>query len=184
MVTAVLQVPFSAVEGAYLLVPNKYPDERGFFCAVSDTMTEPRMPSARSCQARSKLGVIRGLHIRPGGEAKLVRCSAGSIYDVIVDLRPSSPTYLHCVQLQLDGTELISVYVPEGCAHGYQALEDDTDVIYRIDRQYKPDADVVLAYDDPAVGISWPLPPGPMSERDKLGLTLDQVEAIIKQGAL
>jgi dTDP-4-dehydrorhamnose 3,5-epimerase len=172
-----------AIDGSYLVVPDIRPDERGFFAAISDTEDEPEtFFFARSCQARSKAGVIRGLHIRPGaGEAKLVRCSAGSIYDVIVDLRPGSATYLNCAQVQLDGTELLSVFIPPGCAHGYQALADDTDVIYRIGALFKPDSDLVLAYDDPEVGIEWPLPAGPMSERDQHGLTLTQVEAILKE---
>ena len=118
--------------------------------------------------SRSSQGVVRGLHVRHGdGEAKLVRCSYGAIFDVIVDLRTSSPTYGNWESFDLRGDAQVSLYVPAGCAHGFQALTEPADVCYRIDRPHDPTEDVSIAFDDPDLAISWPLPVTSMSERDR-----------------
>ena len=117
--------------------------------------------------SRSARGVVRGLHVRRGdGEAKLVRCSFGTIFDVVADLRPASPTYRNWESFDLHDDEQVSLYVPTGCAHGFQALTDPADVSYRIDRAHDPAEDVSIASDDS--GISWPLPVAVMSQRDRL----------------
>jgi dTDP-4-dehydrorhamnose 3,5-epimerase len=117
--------------------------------------------------SRSRRGVVRGLHLRSGaGEAKLVRCSYGAIFDVIVDLRPESPTYRNWESFELRDTEQTSLYVPSGCAHGFQALTEPADMSYRIDRAHDPAEDVTIAFDDPELGIPWPLPVQAMSPRD------------------
>jgi dTDP-4-dehydrorhamnose 3,5-epimerase len=112
--------------------------------------------------------VVRGLHLRRGdGEAKLVRCSYGAIFDVVVDLRLSSPTYRNWESFELRDDQQVSLYVPAGCAHGFQALTDPADVSYRIDRAHDPAEDVSIAFDDPELAISWPLPVTIMSQRDR-----------------
>jgi dTDP-4-dehydrorhamnose 3,5-epimerase len=112
---------------------------------------------------------VRGLHTRRGkGEAKLVRCSYGAIFDVVVDLRPASPTYRNWESFELRGDEQVSLYIPAGCAHGFQALTDVADVSYRIDRAHDPAEDVAIAFDDPELAIPWPLPVAAMSQRDRL----------------
>jgi dTDP-4-dehydrorhamnose 3,5-epimerase len=123
--------------------------------------------------SRSVKGVVRGMHVRSGaGEAKLVRCSYGAVFDVVVDLRPNSPTYRNAEYFDLTGENQVSVYVPAGCAHGFQALTDPADVSYRIDRAHNPDEDVSIRFDDPDLGIPWPLPVSLMSDRDKAAPSL------------
>ena len=123
--------------------------------------------------SRSAKGVIRGMHVRSGaGEAKLVRCSSGAVLDVVVDLRPDSPTYRNTEYFDLTGENQVSVYVPAGCAHGFQALTDPADVSYRIDRAHDPSEDVSIRFDDPDLDIPWPLPVTLMSERDKAAPSL------------
>ena len=109
------------------------------------------------------------MHIRRGeGEAKLVRCSYGEIFDVIVDLRPGSPTYRNWESFELRDAEQASLYVPAGCAHGFQALTDPADVSYRIDRPHDPAEDVSIAFDDAELAIPWPLEAAAMSSRDRI----------------
>jgi dTDP-4-dehydrorhamnose 3,5-epimerase len=168
----VLDVP--RIAGALLFRPTAYVDERGFFCRTADAdvlQTAGIDPAAfiQDSLSRSARGVVRGLHVRRGdGESKLVRCSYGVIFDVIVDLRPASPTYGNWEGLELSGEEQVSLYVPAGCAHGFQALTDPADVSYRIDRAHDPAEDVSVAFDDPDLAIPWPLPVAAMSHRDRL----------------
>ena len=167
----VTQIP--SVAGALLFTPVPHVDERGFFCRTfdADVMRTVGIDPNAFCQdsiSRSACGVIRGLHVRRGdGEAKLVRCSYGAIFDVIVDLRPTSPTYRQWASVELRGDEQISLYVPAGCAHGFQALTPSADVSYRIDRPHDPDQDESIAFDDPELAIPWPLPVAAMSPRDR-----------------
>jgi dTDP-4-dehydrorhamnose 3,5-epimerase len=164
----------SRVLGVRLFTPVPHFDERGFFCRTLDVedIRAAGIDAAAFSQdsiSRSALGVIRGLHVRRGvGESKLVRCSYGAVYDVVVDLRPASPTYLNWVSFELDGASQVSVYVPAGCAHGFQALTEPADVSYRIDRPHDPAEDVSIAFDDPQLAIPWPLPPSRMSVRDRM----------------
>jgi dTDP-4-dehydrorhamnose 3,5-epimerase len=104
---------------------------------------------------------------RGDGEAKLVRCSYGVIFDVIVDLRPASPTYRNWASFELRDDEQATIYVPAGCAHGLQALTHPADVCYQIDRVHDPSEDVSIAFDDPELAIPWPLPVTVMSQRDR-----------------
>ena len=154
-------------------------DERGFFSRTfdADEMRDVGIDPAAFVQdsiSRSVRGVIRGMHVRSGlGEAKLVRCSSGSVFDVIVDLRPLSPTFLNWEKFDLDGRNQVSVYVPAGCAHGFQALTDPADVFYRIDRPHDPSEDVAIAFDDPHLAIPWPQQVSRVSERDRRALPLE-----------
>ena len=180
--------PVDRIAGALLFVPIPHADERGFFCRTFDAedMRSAGIDPARFAQdsiSRSALGVVRGLHVRRGdGEAKLVRCSYGVIFDVIVDLRPSSPTYRNWQSFELRGDEQVSLYVPAGCAHGFQALSDPADVTYRIDRPHDPSEDVSIAYDDPDLAISWPLPVAAMSARDRRAGRLADVAGPLASG--
>jgi dTDP-4-dehydrorhamnose 3,5-epimerase len=167
----VVSVP--RIAGALLFRPQPYVDERGFFSRTfdADIMRAAGIDPAGFAQdsiSRSVRSVIRGLHLRRGkGEAKLVRCSYGAIFDVVVDLRPDSPTYRNWESFDLCDDEQATLYVPAGCAHGFQALTDPADVSYRIDRPHDPSEDVSIAFDDPELAIPWPLPVTVMSERDK-----------------
>ncbi|CAM5720680.1 dTDP-4-keto-6-deoxy-D-glucose epimerase OS=Streptomyces tendae OX=1932 GN=GUR47_06470 PE=3 SV=1 [Streptomyces tendae] len=126
--------------------------------------------------SRSVRGVLRGMHLRSGaGEAKLVRCSHGAVFDVVVDLRPDSPTYLGRASFELSGETQTTLYVPAGCAHGFQSLTDPSDVSYRIDRPHDPAEDVTIAFDDPDLAIDWPLPVTSASERDRRAPSLAEV---------
>jgi dTDP-4-dehydrorhamnose 3,5-epimerase len=164
------QVP--RIDGALLFRPTPHVDERGFFSRTFDrdivrsAGIDPAF--AQDSLSRSRRGVVRGMHVRKGaGEAKLVRCSYGAIFDVIVDLRPASPTYRNWESFELRDDEQVSLYVPAGCAHGFQALTDPADVSYRIDRPHDPSEDVSIAFDDPGLAIPWPLPVSAMSGRDR-----------------
>jgi dTDP-4-dehydrorhamnose 3,5-epimerase len=114
-------------------------------------------------------GTLRGMHFQhaPYAETKLVRCIRGAIYDVIIDLRPDSPTYKRWIGVTLTAANRLALYVPEGFAHGFQTLEDDTEVFYQVSQYYTPSAEGGVRYDDPAFGIEWPLPVTEMSEKDK-----------------
>jgi dTDP-4-dehydrorhamnose 3,5-epimerase len=169
------------IAGAMLFVPTPHSDSRGFFCRTFDVHVARTagIDTDRFTQdsvSRSSQGVVRGLHMRSGdGESKLVRCSYGAVYDVIVDLRPSSPTYGNWESFVLRGDEQVSLYVPSGCAHGFQALSEPADVSYRIDRPHDPLEDVAIAFDDPDLAISWPLPVSEMSQRDRAAPPLSSV---------
>jgi dTDP-4-dehydrorhamnose 3,5-epimerase len=165
------QVP--RISGALLFQPTPHVDERGFFSRTFDAavaMAAGIDPAGfvQDSLSRSGRGVVRGLHLRSGaGEAKLVRCSYGAIFDVVVDLRPESPTYRNWESFELRDTEQTSLYVPSGCAHGFQALTEPADMSYRIDRAHDPAEDVTIAFDDPELAIPWPLPVHAMSPRDR-----------------
>ena len=165
--------PVPRVAGALLFEPTPHVDERGFFCRTFDVdvMAGAGIDPAAFVQdslSRSLCGVVRGLHTRRGkGEAKLVRCSYGAIFDVVVDLRPGSPTYRNWESFELRGDGQVSLYIPVGCAHGFQALTDVADVSYRIDRAHDPAEDVAIAFDDEELAIPWPLPVAAVSSRDR-----------------
>lgn len=174
-------IAIPGISGAYLFEPVPYADERGFFCRTFDAEAVRAAgidPDAfvQDSVSRSVLGVLRGLHLRSGaGEAKLVRCSYGRIFDVVVDLRPASPTYRALATFELSGETQESLYIPAGCAHGFQALTGIADVSYRIDRPHDPAEDVTIAYDDPELAVPWPLPAVAVSDRDRKAPSLADV---------
>jgi dTDP-4-dehydrorhamnose 3,5-epimerase len=175
--------PVARIAGALLFRPKPFTDERGFFCRTfdADVLAAAGLDPAAFIQdslSRSVRGVVRGLHVRRGlGEAKLVRCSYGAIFDVVVDLRPSSPTYRNWESFELRDDEQVAVYIPAGCAHGFQALTEPADVCYRIDRAHDPSEDVSIAFDDPELAIPWPLPTTIISQRDRAA---DSLAAALK----
>jgi dTDP-4-dehydrorhamnose 3,5-epimerase len=173
------------IAGAMLFRPAPHVDERGFFSRTFDANLaraagiEPDT-LVQDSVSRSKRGVVRGMHIRAGqGEGKIVRCSYGAIFDVIVDLRPTSATYRERATFELSGDEQLSLYVPAGCAHGFQALTEPADVSYRIDRPHDPAEDIAIAFDDAELAISWPLPVTMVSARDRCALSLAEAIAAL-----
>jgi dTDP-4-dehydrorhamnose 3,5-epimerase len=159
--------------GAYLVELDRLEDERGFFartfCAreFEDHGLSPVVAQA-NVSFNHRAGTLRGLHyqVPPSAETKLVRCTRGAIHDVIVDLRPGSPTRLQHVGVELSEQNRRALYVPKGFAHGYQTLTDDAEVAYQVDEFYAPGLEQGLRHDDPALGIVWPLAVSVVSEKD------------------
>jgi dTDP-4-dehydrorhamnose 3,5-epimerase len=160
--------------GAYVIDPQLLQDDRGFF-ARSWCQREfeahgltPRVVQANLSYNKRK-GTLRGMHYQlpPHAEAKLVRCTRGAILDVIADLRPGSATAGQWIGVELTAENHRMLYVPEGFAHGFQTLADDTEVTYQVSEFYTPGAERGVRYDDPALGITWPLPVSVISEKDR-----------------
>ncbi|MFD4250726.1 dTDP-4-dehydrorhamnose 3,5-epimerase family protein [Amycolatopsis thermoflava] len=174
-------VPVPGIAGAWLFEPTPHVDARGFFSRTFDREVVASVgidPDgfAQDSLSRSVKGVVRGMHLRSGaGESKLVRCSYGEVFDVVVDLRPDSPTFRNTEYFRLSGDTQVTVYVPAGCAHGFQALTEPADVSYRIDRPHDPSEDVTIAFDDPDLAIPWPLPVTLTSDRDRSAPSLAEV---------
>jgi dTDP-4-dehydrorhamnose 3,5-epimerase len=161
------------VDGAYVLAQERHSDERGFFartfCAEEFTARGLDAAVAQTSVSRNRRrGTLRGLHyqVRPAAETKLVRCTRGAVWDVIVDLRPDSPTYGSHFGIELGADSGTSLYVPKRCAHGFQTLADDSEVAYQISAPFSPEHARGLRYDDPALGIEWPLPVSAIAEKD------------------
>lgn len=153
------------LSGAFIVDLERHKDERGFFArvwcreefrkhALATEMVQGNIAYNR------KAGTLRGLHYQrsPHQEVKLVRCTRGAVYDVIVDLRPESSTYLEWVGIELTEENGRMLYVPEGLAHGYQTLADGSEVAYLVSEFYVPGSEAGIRFDDPEVGIEWPLP--------------------------
>lgn len=178
-----MQVTTTDIPGVLIFTPAPHSDERGLFTRTFDVDVARAAgldPHAfvQDSLSRSHQGVVRGLHLRSGkGEAKLVRCSYGAIFDVVVDLRAGSPTYGRWESYDLTGENQVSIYIPRGCAHGFQALTEPADTSYRIDRAHDPAEDVTIAYDDPDLAIRWPRPVTLVSDRDRRAPKLAQVLA-------
>ena len=162
------------LRGAYIIDPERIDDVRGFFARTwCQHEYEARGLTARVAQCSISFnkvrGTLRGLHYQTGphSEAKLVRCTMGAVYDVIVDLRAHSPTFRHHFGVVLDAQDRRMLFAGEGFAHGFQTLEDATEVFYQISEFYAPEHAAGVRWNDPAFGITWPLPPTVMSERDR-----------------
>jgi len=126
---------------------------------------------------------LRGMHFQypPAAETKLVRCTRGAILHIIVDLRPESPTFLEHIAVELNDDNLTALYVPERFAHGYQALRDGTDISYQVGEFYAPNAAGGLRYDDPELGLQWPLPVSTISPKDRAFRPFNEVESELKR---
>jgi dTDP-4-dehydrorhamnose 3,5-epimerase len=167
-----MRVHTTSLPGMLIFVPTPFHDDRGFFTRTFDADIAAQYgvePTSfrQDSQSRSRHGVLRGMHGRRGrGEAKLVRCARGAVHDVIVDMRPSSPTFGRHESFLLDDEEFRHLYLPPGLLHGYQVLTDLADICYRIDRPHDPSEDLGVRYDDPDLAISWPLPVTALSPRD------------------
>jgi dTDP-4-dehydrorhamnose 3,5-epimerase len=171
--------------GAFVLDLEKRGDDRGFFARTfcQNEFTDHGLePVVAQCNLswNARAGTLRGMHYQlpPAAETKLVRCTAGAIYDVIVDLRPESPTYLQHFGVELTAENRRALYVPAIFGHGYQALTDGAEVTYQVGEFYTPGAERGLRHDDPALGIEWPIPVTEISEKDATWPLLDVADAV------
>jgi dTDP-4-dehydrorhamnose 3,5-epimerase len=176
------------LKGAFIIDLERREDSRGFF-ARAFCQNEFKAHGLKPTIAQAnmayniKKGTVRGMHFQfpPAAETKLVRCTRGAIVDIIVDLRPESETYLQNISVELNEDNQRAIYVPERFAHGYQALRDNTDTSYQVGEFYTPNAEGGLMYNDPKLGLKWPLPVSVISDKDmKFGL-LDTVESELKR---
>lgn len=160
--------------GAYLIEPERITDHRGFFARIW-CQDELRQRGLTSRLAQSNLGfshrkgTLRGLHFQkpPNAEVKIVRCTKGSVFDVIIDLRPESPTYKHWLGAELSDENHVMLYVPEGCAQGYITLADNTEIYYHTSEFYHPESATGVRFDDPEFGIVWPIEVSVISQQDR-----------------
>ena len=164
----------TGVAGVHIIEPEPFRDDRGLFARTWD----PAVLSAHGLDAHvaqsstswsERVGTLRGLHYQaaPHQEAKLVRCTQGAVFDVAVDLRPASPTYLQWVGLELTADNRRAVYIPRGCAHGFITMTEGAEVYYQISTKYAPEAARGCPWNDPAFGIRWPRQPVVVSDRDR-----------------
>jgi dTDP-4-dehydrorhamnose 3,5-epimerase len=161
------------LQGAYLIDIEKREDHRGFFARTwcqhefGEHGLVARLVQANLSFNRQR-GTLRGMHYQtpPYAEAKLVRCTRGAIYDVIVDLRPDSPSFKQWIGVELSAVNYRMLYVPEGFAHGFQTLEDNVEIMYQVTQFYTPEAEGGIRYNDPALGIMLPLEVTVISEKD------------------
>jgi len=162
------------LKGAFLVGVRKIDDERGFFARgwcqkeVEAAGLNPNLAQINFASSLRK-GTLRGMHfqVAPDAEAKLARCTRGSIFDVIIDLRPDSPTHGRWIGVELSAENYLMLYVPEGFAHGYQTLTDNAEMYYLTSAFYSPSAARGVRYNDPAFNIRWPLPITVVSEADQ-----------------
>ncbi len=162
------------LKGAFVLEPERREDHRGFFARTfckhefEAHGLNPRVVQCNIAYNKRK-GTLRGMHFQdpPHQEAKLVRCTKGAIYDVILDLRPASPTYKQWVSVELTEENHKMLYVPEGFGHGYQTLTETTEIIYQVSQFYAPESARGVRHNDPAFGIQWALPVAVISPVDE-----------------
>lgn len=162
------------LEGAFVIDPQPIRDDRGFFAYLFDVQEAARH-GLRIGVAQVKLsynhrkGTVRGMHYQaaPSTETKLIRCTRGAIWDVIVDARPESATYLQHFAVELTADNRTALYVPPLFAHGYQTLTDDTEIVYQVDEFYAPQHERGMRWDDPRLGIRWPSPMTMISTKDQ-----------------
>ena len=176
------------LKGAFVIEAELREDNRGFFARVfcqrefQDHGLKPVITQANVAFNR-KRGTLRGMHFQfpPAAETKIVRCTRGAILDIIVDLRPESATYLDHIAVELTGDNHRTLYVPERFAHGYQALEDGTETSYQVGEFYAPSLEGGLRYDDPRLGLVWPLPVTEISPKDAAWKELAEIEPDLRR---
>lgn len=164
----------ASLDGVFVLEPERAEDPRGYFARTwcSREFAAQGLPTAivqSSISYNRQAGTVRGLHFQwpPSAEGKLVRCERGAVHDVMLDLRPDSGTFLRHVAVRLQADVGNAVYIPPGVAHGFQTLTDEAIVYYMMTDYYEPDLAAGVRYDDPAFGITWPLPVAVISDRDR-----------------
>jgi dTDP-4-dehydrorhamnose 3,5-epimerase len=174
--------------GAFLIDPERREDNRGYFArAFCQNEFEEHGLNPVIAQANVAFnrvaGTLRGMHFQfpPAAETKVVKCTRGAIVDIIVDLRPESPTYLQHVSVRLDEDNGRALYVPERFAHGYQTLVDGTETSYFVGEFYAPEAEGGLSPEDPRLGLSWPLPVAAISEKDAQWAPFDSIEPELRR---
>ena len=163
----------TSLAGVFVIEPVRSEDERGFFARTFSAAEFAALglePAVAECSIafNHARGTLRGLHyqVAPHQETKLVRCTRGTVWDVVADLRPDSPTYLGWQQVELSAENRLVLYVPGGCAHGYLTLEDACELQYQISEPYRLEAAAGARWNDPLLGIEWPEPPTVISPRD------------------
>ena len=168
------------IDNALVIEPEKIKDKRGFFSTTWDYKIFKQNKlnyNIAECNTsfNKKKGTLRGLHyqIKPYEEVKLIRCTKGKIFDVVVDLRPKSKTFLHWYGVILSSQNHKMNYVPKGCAHGFQTLENNTEVFYQMSQLYKPKFSRGVRWDDKKIKIKWPLKPTIISDKDSSWKMLD-----------
>jgi dTDP-4-dehydrorhamnose 3,5-epimerase len=161
------------LEGAFLIFNDPRADERGWFARTFDRTAFEAQGLAsdfpqHSISFNARRGTLRGMHFQaaPYEECKIIRCTRGSIHDVVIDLRHESSTFGRHVAVELSAAEHLGLYVPKGCAHGFLTLEDESDVLYLISENYHPELARGVRWNDPAFGIRWPMEPILISDRD------------------
>lgn len=164
----------TALAGAFVVEPERNSDERGFFartwCRREFAQNGIDVEILQSSVSHNRLaGTLRGMHFSwpPSNEGKLVRCERGAVYDVIIDLRPDSATFMKHIAVELTEENRCALYIPPGFAHGFQTLADDTEVLYMMTDFYRPELADGVRFDDPAFGIRWPRPVTVIVERDR-----------------
>jgi dTDP-4-dehydrorhamnose 3,5-epimerase len=168
------------IDGVVLLEPDVHGDERGFFVetfragAISELGIDVEF--VQENHSRSAARVLRGIHTQRG-QAKLVRCARGRIFDVAVDLRPASPTYRRWEGYDLDDVEHRQLFIPDGFGHGFCVLSDEADVVYRVSSYYDADLESGVAWDDPEIAVHWPISDPILSERDRSAPSLADLAA-------
>lgn len=162
------------LRGAYIIEPEPRVDERGYFARTfcrEEFISHGLNPDIVQCSIsfNKKQGTLRGMHYqeKPFEETKLVWCNRGAIYDVVIDLRPESPTYRQWISAELTQENHAAVYVPAGCAHGFQTLTDNAEVFYQISQMHRPEAARGVRWNDPAFGVTWPAGQKIISSRDR-----------------
>jgi dTDP-4-dehydrorhamnose 3,5-epimerase len=176
------------LKGAFVIDLERREDDRGFFARTfcqkefSEHGLKPVIAQANVAFNKRK-GTLRGMHFQypPKAETKLVRATRGAILDIIVDLRPESPTYLQHIEVELTGGNQRALYVPERFAHGYQALEDATETSYQVGEFYAPETEGGLSPFDARLGLRWPLSVSEISPKDAAWKLLEEVEAEVKR---
>jgi dTDP-4-dehydrorhamnose 3,5-epimerase len=168
------------LKGSYLIEPEPYRDDRGLFARTFCKNEFSQLNHHKEFvqfnhSITNKKGTIRGMHYQlpPYGEIKLIRCIRGLVFDVIIDIRAASPTFLHFFAVELSELNMLSLYIPEGFAHGFQTLEDNTQLIYHHTAYYVPGHEAGICYNDPLIGINWPLPVSEITEKDRNHKLLD-----------
>jgi len=163
----------TAIDGAYVIEPERRADDRGHFArtfCVEEFSAQGLDMSVNQCSVSFNAAprTLRGMHYQaePYGEAKLVRCTRGSAFDALVDVRRESVTYRAVVVQELAEDSLLQIFAPRGVAHGFLTLTPNTEMHYQISAPYRPDAGRGLRWDDPGAGIDWPAPPEVISDRD------------------
>jgi dTDP-4-dehydrorhamnose 3,5-epimerase len=175
------------LRGAFIIDLERRGDERGYFARAfcqgefREHGLEPVVAQANTA-FNSRAGTLRGMHFQypPAAETKLVRCTRGAILDVMVDLRPESPTYLEHVAVELNADNGRALYIPRRFAHGYQVLEDVTETSYMVGAFYAPELEGGLRHDDARLAIAWPLPVAEMSPKDRAWRPLSEIEPALR----
>ena len=183
-----MQFTETKFKGAFIIDLERREDSRGFFARAfcqKEFAAHGLNPTIAQANVayNIKKGTLRGMHFQfpPAAETKLVRCTRGAILDIIVDLRPESPTYLQNIQVELNEENGRALYVPERFAHGYQALRDNTETSYQVGEFYTPDCESGLMHNDPRLGLHWPLPISVISEKDQKFKLLSEIESEVKR---